>query len=111
MTGPCDCRHCKAPALAAVEEMAHEPVQLPTEARLFRVHTPGLPPQDCVLHPDGRMSMEAGGQTLWSMVSFDDMREMNWRASHIEWDPAPLAEDPEPSAQPVAVQDAIPLTT
>lgn len=111
MTGPCDCRHCKTPALTAVEETGHEPVQLPTVPRPFRVHTPGCPPQDCVLYSDGRMSMEAGGQTLWSMVSLDDMREMNWRASHIEWDPAPLVEEPEPGAQPVAVQDAIPLTT
>lgn len=110
MTGPCGCRHCAAPTVAAVAApTAHEPVQLPDEPRPFRVHTPGFPPQDCLLHPDGRMSMQAGSQTLWSMVSFDDMREMNWATARIEWDPAPLPETPAPEPEPAAVQDAIPL--
>lgn len=116
MSGPCDCRHCRAKGALSVEEqteapVVHAPVELPAEPRPFRVHAANRPPQDCVLHPDGRMSMQAGGQTLWSMVSFDDMRDMNWRHAHIEWDPPPLAEEPAIEAVPEAVQDAIPLGT
>lgn len=110
MSGPCDCRHCKpgTPA-AAPAPVVHPPVELPDEPRLFRVHAANYPPQDCTLHPDGRMSMQAGSQTLWSMLSFDAMREMNWRDARIEWDPAPLPAEPEPEAAPEPVQDAIPI--
>lgn len=88
--------------------MVHDPVQLPDVPRLFRVHTDGRAPQDCTLHPDGRMSMQAGGQTLWSMVSFDDMRAMNWRDARVEWDPAPL---PEPAVSVPAAVTEQPLLT
>jgi hypothetical protein len=55
------------------------------------------------------MSMQAHGQTLWSMVSFDDMRDLNWREARIEWDQPPLVEEPATRAVPEPVQDAIPL--
>jgi hypothetical protein len=113
MSGPCGCVHCKPVGQAAVVEgpVVHAPVELPTEPRLFRVHSRHWPPQDCTLHPDGRMTMQAHGQTLVSMLSFDDMRETSWREARIEWDPPPLPESgPEPEPIPAAVQDAIPLS-
>jgi hypothetical protein len=105
VSGVCTCPHCKPAVEAAVDNgpIVHAPVELPDQPRLFRVHSHNRPPQDCTLHPDGRMSMQAGAETLWSMVSFDDMRDMNWREARIEWDPPPLPAEtvPEPSAAPV----------
>ncbi|MGW6912518.1 hypothetical protein ACWGB8_01650 [Kitasatospora sp. NPDC054939] len=63
------------------------PIELPAEPRRFRVHKDGYEPQDCTLHPDGRMSRELFGQALWSMLSLGDMLEMNWENAEIEWDP------------------------
>lgn len=68
--------------------------------RPFRVHLANGRTQDCVLHPDGRMTMEAAGQTLVSLPSFEDMLDMNWADARIEWNPAPAEPDttqPEPS--------------
>lgn len=79
-------------------------VELPDQPRPFRVHKPPAEPQDCVLHPDGRMSMELCGQTLWSALSLEDMLQMNWEDAEIEWDPSPLPAEPEPAA---LAQDAI----
>lgn len=114
MSSPCNCVHCKPGSPAPVVEgpIVNAPVELPAEPRPFRVHSRNWPPQDCTLHPDGRMTMQAHGQTLTSMLSFDEMREMGWREARIEWDPPPLPEaDPEPEPGPAAVQDAIPLPT
>ncbi|MFJ3793820.1 hypothetical protein [Kitasatospora sp. NPDC090091] len=85
-------------------------IELPDQPRRFRVHKPPAEPQDCTLHPDGRMSRELCGQTLWSMLSFDAMLDMNWADAEIEWDPAP-AEDtaPVPASEadtPLALFDA-----
>ncbi|MFB7671652.1 hypothetical protein ACFC26_09565 [Kitasatospora purpeofusca] len=63
--------------------------ELPDQPRCFRVHQTGFDPQDCTLHPDGRMSRDTGGQTLWSALSLDDMLQMNWVHAEIEWDPEP----------------------
>lgn len=52
--------------------------------------------------------MAAGGQTLWSMVSFDGMREMGWATARIEWDPAPLPE-PDVSVAAAVVQPPLAL--
>lgn len=62
-------------------------IELPAEPRRFRVHQAPDAPQDYVLHPDGRMSMRLGGQTLWSWLSLEDMLQMNWEGATIEWDP------------------------
>ncbi|MFB7672903.1 hypothetical protein ACFC26_15995 [Kitasatospora purpeofusca] len=59
------------------------------QPRRFRVHTEDHQPHDFTLHPDGRMSRDIGGQTLWSALSLDDMLQMNWAAAEIEWDPEP----------------------
>ncbi|MGC0317304.1 hypothetical protein [Kitasatospora acidiphila] len=72
-------------------------IELPAEPRRFRVHQPPYPPKDYVLHPDGRMSMGLGGQTLWSWLSLDDMLQMNWEGAEIEWDPEG---EPGPAAAP-----------
>lgn len=108
MSSPCGCPHCKPSSQASIAEepVVHAPVDLPTVPRLFRVHSQNWPPQDCTLHPDGRMTMQAHGQTLTSMLSFDDMREMGWREALIEWDPPPLHE-PAPEPSPAVVQDAL----
>lgn len=108
MSRVCPCRYCATPDPVEVQPAAHPPVELPERPRAFRVHHSGRT-QDCVLHPDGRMTMQAGGQVLTSMLTFDEMRERNWADVQIEWDPAPLAD--EPAVEPAAsvVQDAIPL--
>lgn len=108
------CPHCRAKTGLADAEttspVVHAPVEFPATPRLFRVHHHGRPPQDCTLHPDGRMTMQAAGQSLTSMLSFDVMREMNWRTAHIEWDPPPLPEEPPAVEAGVdAMQAAIPI--
>ncbi|MER6364459.1 hypothetical protein [Kitasatospora sp. NPDC001527] len=75
--------------------------------RRFRVHTDGCEPQDCTLHPDGRMTMELGGRTLVSWLSLEDMLEMNWAHSRIEWDPSPAA--PGASAAELPAAEVLPM--
>lgn len=75
--------------------------------RAFRVHTEGCEPQDCVLHPDGRMTMELGGQSLVSWFSLEDMLEMNWADSRIEWDVDPTTPAASPTVSPTA--QALPM--
>ncbi|MEU9498213.1 hypothetical protein [Streptomyces sp. NPDC048196] len=108
MTRNCTCRHCLTPA-PVVEPEPVAPVALPTEPRQFRVHNEDGDIQNCTLHPDGTMTMVMAGQVWRSLLSFDEMRQMNWANARIEWDPAPLV--PEAEAPPTAgpVQDAIPL--
>ncbi|WBP91994.1 hypothetical protein [Kitasatospora cathayae] len=79
----------------------------PTGPRRFRVHTDGCEPQDCTLHPDGRMTMELGGRTLVSWLSLEDMLEMNWADSRIEWDPEPATPDTSAAVTPAA--QALPM--
>ena len=102
---PSNCRCCTLPA--AEPTPVHEPVTLPAAPRPFRVHMPGRIPQDCVLHPDGRMTMQAGSQVLASMLAFDEMWATSWATARIEWDPEPLAE-PE-SGHAAAVQELLAL--
>jgi hypothetical protein len=102
----CDCPYCApADAEAPEAETAHEPVELPDKPRQFRVHVPGLFPQDCTLHPDGTITMTAGRQLWHSAFSFEEMREMGWEHARIEWDPPPLAKEPTPSVTGPAQPD------
>lgn len=99
------CAHCTSPAAEAEEQLVQEPVCLPDKPTPIRVHSPGLRPLDCTLHPDGRMTMQVGSQVLASMLGFDEMRQTSWAAARIEWDPAALAK-PEP-VQPAAMQEPL----
>lgn len=114
MSGPCDCRHCKPTTQAATVPAASEPIELPAEPTLIRVHTADFPPMDCTLHPDGTLTrIDANGELRRNFMTFADMRERGWATAHIEFDPAPLPVEPEPepaTVQPEPVQDAIPLT-
>jgi hypothetical protein len=108
MTRRCTCRHCTAPA--AVEAPATpEPIDLPALPTPIRVHTPGLPPFDCTLHPDGTLTAVLGGEERRNSLSFAEMRERNWATAHVEFDPAPLADEPErePSAEAAQVPLAL----
>lgn len=78
------------------------PVELPTEPRAFRVHFEHHGPQDCTLHPDGRITSFMGGQTWRSAFTFDEMVALDWAEARIEWDPADehqaeLEPDPVPA--------------
>ncbi|MDH6224321.1 hypothetical protein [Streptomyces sp. MJP52] len=110
MNRRCICRHCAAPVPAATEQVEHPPVELPDRPRPFRVHNGGRT-QDCVLHPDGRMTMRVGDGELVSALSFDAMRERNWEHAVIEWDPDPLPATPEPGPTDEAVQESLLLPT
>lgn len=102
----CICRHCKTPAAATDtgQSAAHPPVELPATPRSFRVHLPSGNTQDCTLHPEGRLTMDAVGYQWVSALTFDEMRDTNWAEAHIEWDPAEL---PEPEAPPAPVQELL----
>jgi hypothetical protein len=101
---PSDCRCCVEPA--AVETPEPEPIALPDYPTPIRVHTPGLSPQDCTLHPDGTLTKVINGELHRNFMSFADMRERNWRHARIEFNPESLPEEPEPES---AVQEAIAL--
>ena len=108
MNGRCTCRHCGVPNPAAVNEQSvPELIELPGQPTPIRVHTPGLPPFDCTLHPDGTLTAVIGGELRRNFMTFDEMRERNWATAHIEFDPAPLADEPEQSAE--AVQEPLAL--
>lgn len=113
MAGPCDCRHCKAPA-AEETPAAPEPIELPAEPTPIRVHTADRAPFDCVLHPDGTLTrVDANGELRRNFLTFADMRERGWATARIEFNPPPLPEEPEPETVPTPpepVQDVIPLT-
>lgn len=81
-----------------------EPIALPAEPTPIRVHTDGLPPFDCTLHPDGTLTAVVGGEVRRNFMSFAEMRERNWTRSRIEFHPGPLDTEPETTA---AVQDAL----
>lgn len=105
------CPHCRAKAdgTAPAGEAVQGPIELPTVPTLIRVHNPGFPPMDCTLHPDGVLTAVLGGQTLRSALTFDEMRERNWERAHIEFDPAPLVEEPEPEQSAEVVQEPLAL--
>lgn len=106
MSGRCDCRQCAAPAAETVAQEQRQ-IELPAEPTPIRVHTPGLRPQDCTLHPDGTLTAVRHGQLYRNLLSFDDMRERNWKHARIEFNPPPLPSAPEPEQGPEAVQDAL----
>lgn len=103
MNSSCTCRHCQVPD-AVSSPAAPEPIALPTEPTPIRVHNDGRT-QDCTLHPDGRLTMRVGDQTLVNMLTFDEMRERNWANAHIEFDPAPLDTQPAHRAEAPAPLD------
>lgn len=84
------CPHCRAKDEPpdSVASIAHTPVELPDVPTPFRVEHDGHT-QNCVLHPDGRVTMQINGEVLTSMLTFDDMCERNWATAHIEWNPLP----------------------
>lgn len=102
---PSDCRCCSGPA-AEVEQQA-EVIELPAEPRQIRVHAPGVRPLDCTLHPDGLLTRVVNGELCRNFMSFADMRERDWRHARVEFDPGPLAVEPESAAE--AVQEAVAL--
>ncbi|MEV1042961.1 hypothetical protein AB0J01_41335 [Streptomyces sp. NPDC050204] len=105
MTGPCTCRYCAPRTAEAPSEPAvRQAVELPSEPRRFRVHSPDGDTQDCTLHPDGRMTTVMAGQVWVSGLSFDDMLEMNWSAARIEWDPEDEPEPPATEPEPTYVE-------
>jgi hypothetical protein len=108
VTGPCNCRHCKPPTQAVADEQdVAELIELPDEPTPIRVHTPGLRPFDCTLHPDGTLTAVLGGEVRRNFFTFDDMRERNWAGAHFEFNPPPLSEEPEPEPAGGVVQDAL----
>jgi hypothetical protein len=104
---PSDCRCCAEPA--AVETPQPEPIVLPDQPTPIRVHTSDAPPFDCTLHPDGTLTAVINGQHLRNMLTLADMLEMNWAGARIEFNPPPLAEEPELEQAAPAVQEAIAL--
>jgi hypothetical protein len=102
------CAHCAAQATE--DQPPPAPIELPDAPNAIRVHTPGKPPQDCTLHPDGTLTMVINGQLYRSALTFADMLAMNWTASRIEMDPRPL-EDADEGSGPAStrVQEALPL--
>lgn len=109
------CPHCRTqadddtapagpPAIALPDPMPEAPTP-------FRVHYPDGHTQDLTLHPDGRLTMTAGGREWVSALSFTDMAATSWEGAHIEWNPDPQETAPTPPAAPVVVQDALLPTT
>ncbi|MEU7155129.1 hypothetical protein [Streptomyces chrestomyceticus] len=96
MSGACGCIHCRAKT-GVPEPVAEAPASIvlgepPDKPALFRIHYPDGHARDYTLHPDGRLTMTAGGQQWVSALSFDEMAAMSWGGARIEWDPAPLPE-------------------
>jgi hypothetical protein len=72
------------------------------------VHTEGLPPFDCTLHPDGTLTTVVGREVRRNWLSFTDMCERNWAGAHFEVNPPPLPDEESESVPVVeAVQDAL----
>ncbi|MFJ8146595.1 hypothetical protein ACIQ6R_16210 [Streptomyces sp. NPDC096048] len=107
MSARCTCRHCTSPVATADVLREPEPIALPTEPTPIRVHTEDRPPFDCTLHPDGTLTAVLGGDVRRNALSFDEMRERNWDGARIEFNPEPLAEEPETEPAAVAVQDVL----
>lgn len=91
MTSACTCRYCAVPETKAEPAAVTPMPDLPDAPRRFLVHTI-CGPQDCTLHPDGRITMRAGGQ-LWrcalgveDMFSPDEPAGTNFSRCRIDWD-------------------------
>ncbi|WP_157968715.1 hypothetical protein [Streptomyces geranii] len=107
-TGVCPCPLCQSRTSPGQPTPAEPsapaaPVELPTQPRAFRVHFEHHGPQECTLHPDGRITSVMSGQTWRSAFTFDEMRALDWAEARIEWDPA---EEPElePDPAPAVVE-------
>ncbi|MEU9754366.1 hypothetical protein AB0D90_14670 [Streptomyces althioticus] len=109
--GKCGCPHCKPKQPAAPAPAAREPIPLPEQPTPIRVHSPGRPPQDCTLHPDGSLTATLAGRPHRNALSLDDMLATNWEGARIELNPAPLPHVDGGGGAPAdtSVQDALPL--
>ncbi|WP_406143249.1 hypothetical protein [Streptomyces anulatus] len=103
------CPHCRAKNGADVAPVVPEPIALPdpmpSTAAPFRIHYSDGHTQDCTLHPDGRLTMTAGGSDWRSALTFEEMADTSWNGAHIEWNPQPL--EPAAAVPAVVVQDAL----
>ncbi|WP_128378508.1 hypothetical protein [Streptomyces cavernae] len=112
--GTCDCRRCRPrsspgsraatspqPTLAPETAPGQAPIELPTEPRQIRIHSPGMRPFDCTLHPDGTLTAVMHGKPYRNLCTFADMLERNWANSHIDWNPEPLPDEEPEHAPPV----------
>ena len=89
---------------------AREPIPLPDRPTPIRVHSPGRPPMDCTLHPDGSLTAVLAGRPHRCAMSFDDMLDTSREDARIELDPAPMDVDGGGGAPAgTSVQDALPL--
>lgn len=105
------CSHCRAKTAETTADRPVEapaPPELPTVPTPMRVHTEGLPPFDCTLHPDGTLTAVVGGEVRRNWLTFADMCARNWALAHFELNPAPLTVEPEPE-QAEIVQDVLAL--
>lgn len=94
------CPHCKAKQAGDTEAVVEvEPItaELADQPRAFRIHFPDGRHRDYTLHPDGRLTLAIRGQVLQTSLSFEFMAGTSWAGGHIEWDPEPAADEPEPS--------------
>lgn len=105
------CPHCRTKQAGEIEPAAvvEQEITLPGTPTPIRVHTPGAAPFDCTLHPDGTLTAVMGGEERRNFMTFADMRERNWRHSHIEFDPPSLPEEPAPEQASPVVQEALAL--
>jgi hypothetical protein len=95
------CPHCRAKrAEDNTPSAPAEPqrIDLPTAPTPIRVHTPGRPPLDCNLHPDGTLTAVIVGELRRNSFTLAEMLERNWAGAHVEFDPPPLPEEPEPTS-------------
>ncbi|WP_097866544.1 hypothetical protein [Streptomyces sp. rh34] len=103
------CPHCRAKNGTDTVPTAVEPIALPDpmpeQPTGFRVYYPDGHTQDCTLHPDGRLTMTAGGSDWVSALAFEEMAETSWAGVHIEWNPGPL--EPATTIPAAVVQDAL----
>ncbi|MGA5182927.1 hypothetical protein [Streptomyces pseudogriseolus] len=108
--GKCGCSYCKPKQTFTPAPAAREPIPLPDRPTPIRVHSPGRPPMDCTLHPDGSLTAVLAGRPHRSALPFHDMLDTSWKDARIELNPAPLDVDGGGGAPAdTSVQDALPL--
>ncbi|MGW2720813.1 hypothetical protein [Streptomyces sp. NPDC001492] len=105
------CPHCRGKAgLDETPTVEAREITLPAVPTAIRVHQSDQPPFDCTLHPDGTLTAVLAGELRRNHFTLAEMCERNWAGAHIEFDPPPLIEEPEPEPAPAVVQGVIPLT-
>lgn len=104
------CPHCRTKQAGDDEsvESVEQEIALPTAPTPIRVYVEGRP-FDCTLHPDGTLTAVFNGEQRRNFMTFADMRERAWARAHIEFNPEPLPEDPEPEQAAPVVQEALSL--